>query len=225
MKYVISLGGSIIVPDKINTNFIRRFVDLISRRAKKGHTFFIVTGGGATARKYISAARGLQLKVSNFDLDWMGISATKLNAQLLSVAFGGLARKGIINDPSESHKKLARVNVVSGWKPGWSTDYVATRIAATYGIKLVINLSNIDYIYSADPRKHKNAKKIRSLTWEEFRKKFGSKWDPGANLPFDPVGAKLAQRQGISVVVLNGRDIGNLKKFLAGKFFRGTVIK
>lgn len=223
MKYVISLGGSIIVPDEIDTSFVKSFVNLIAGEVKKGHTFFIVTGGGSTARKYIKALRDFG-RIPNDDLDWLGISATKMNAQLTLSAFRGQARKHIITDPSDKKTDLKKINLVSGWRPGWSTDYVAVRIAQTYGIKTVLNLSNIDYVYDRDPRKYKNARRFVHMTWAEFRKQFGSKWDPGANVPYDPVGVKLAQKLGITVVVLNGQKLGNVKKYFAGRKFQGTVI-
>ena len=225
MKYVISLGGSILVPDKINLSYIRRFVSLIRRQLARGHTFLIVTGGGETARRYIRAAQKLTKTVSNFDLDWMGISATKLNAQLLNAAFGKLSRTGIINDPSEARGDLKKVNIVSGWKPGWSTDYVAVRICQSYQIGTLLNLSNIDYVYDADPRSNKKAKKIVRLTWQKFRQQFGSKWYPGAHLPFDPKAAKLAEKLGVKVVILNGLKLQNLQGFLDGKKFAGTWIE
>ena len=138
MKYVISLGGSIIVPEDIDVLFVKKFVDLIGAELKKGNTFFIVTGGGATARKYIRALRNFDGRIPNEDLDWLGISATKMNAQLILSAFKGKARKHIIIDPSEKKSDLKKINLVSGWKPGWSTDFVAVKIAETYGIKTVL---------------------------------------------------------------------------------------
>ncbi len=225
MKYIISLGGSIIVPSEIDIRFVKNFITLVKHRVKKGDTFFIVTGGGAIARKYVAAAKKLSRTVSNFDLDWMGISATKLNAQLLNSAFGKFARKGIINDPSEAGRSLKKVNIVSGWKPGWSTDYVAVRIAQTYGVKTVINLSNIAYVYEADPRYHKQAKRHEYLTWQQFLRQFGQKWRPGINLPFDPVGAQLAQKLGIRVVVMGGQNLKNFENFLRRRHFHGTVIE
>lgn len=224
-KIVISLGGSIICPKpgQIDVKLVKKFVKLISGLTKRGFQFFIVTGGGATARQYIAAARKLGW-VSNFDLDWMGISATKLNAQLLTSAFGRLARKGIINDPSEASGKLSQVNVVSGWKPGWSTDYVAVQIARNYHVMTVINLSNIDYVYDFDPKKRRAAKKILSLSWAEYSRRFGTKWNPGKNLPFDPVGAKLAAKSGINVWIINGQKLGNVKQAILNKKFVGTII-
>ncbi len=225
MKYVISLGGSILVPDQIDLSYIRKFVRLILKQVARGQTFLIVTGGGETARQYIRAAQKLTKTVSNFDLDWMGISATKLNAQLLNVAFGKLARTGIINDPSEVRRDLKKVNIVSGWKPGWSTDYVAVRICQSYQIGTLLNLSNIDYVYDADPRYNKKAKKLWRLTWQEFRQQFGSKWYPGAHLPFDPKAAKLAEQLGVKTVILNGLRLRNLGRFFEGKKFAGTRIE
>ena len=56
-KWVISLGGSRIAPasEKINYKFIKQFENLIKKHPS--HKFVIVTGGGSTARKYISALK------------------------------------------------------------------------------------------------------------------------------------------------------------------------
>ena len=223
--YVISLGGSIIVPGKIDTEFIKKFVVLILRQIQSRKRFFIVTGGGATARTYIRALRTMGKHISNDDLDWLGISATKLNAQMLISLFGKWARQKLIVDPTPREKDLKAVNLVSGWRPGHSTDLVAVKIAETYGIDTVINLSNIDYVYDRDPRKHKSAKKIEQMTWAEFSRQFGSSWDPGVNLPFDPIGAKLASQYNIKVVIMNGKKLDNLKNFLNNRPFKATVIK
>ena len=51
---VISLGGSLIVPDKIDIPFLRKFREIINKHKTK-YKFIIVTGGGSTARKYINA--------------------------------------------------------------------------------------------------------------------------------------------------------------------------
>lgn len=225
MRYVISLGGSIIVPYEIDAGFVKKFTKLILEEAREGNQFFIVTGGGDTARKYIRALRKMGKHITSEDLDWIGIDATKINAQLLISAFGKAARKKLITDPSEHKKGLKKINLISGWRPGWSTDYVAVRIAQTYGIKAVVNLSNIDYVYNRNPNgSKKGLKQYEKMTWNEYIKKFGAKWDPGANFPFDPVGAGLARKKGIKVVVMNGKKLGNFKNFLENEPFKGTVI-
>ena len=222
-KYVISLGGSLIVPDRIDTDFMKGFARLILSEIKKGRLFFIITGGGATARGYITALRQFGRSTNN-DLDWIGISATKMNAQFLSAIFGNQVRKKIITDPSVKKTGLKNINLVCGWKPGSSTDYVAVKIAQTYGVGEIINLSNIDYVYNKDPKKYKKAKRYKEMSWAEFAKLFGTKWDPGANVPFDPVAAALAHKLGLKVVVMNGRKLGKVKEYLNRRRFTGTVI-
>ena len=53
---VISLGGSLIVPEEIDWEFVRDFKVLIEEQIAKGFKFILITGGGRTARKYIDAA-------------------------------------------------------------------------------------------------------------------------------------------------------------------------
>lgn len=224
MNYVISLGGSLINDGKINTVRLRRLVRVISGFAAQGNRFFVICGGGRLAREYIAAARAAtQTKKS--DQDWLGVAATRINAELVRVVFGNPAYRRVITDPSKKIKTSKRVLIFSGWKPGWSTDYVSVRVAKTYGIETVVNLSNIDYVYDADPRRNRHARRFEKMSWRQFRKQFGTRWQPGSHLPFDPVGAKLAQHLGIKVVVMNGNKEKNLAGFLAGKVFRGTIVQ
>jgi uridylate kinase len=88
-----------------------------------------------------------------------------------------------------------------------------------------VNLSNIRYVCDKDPKYHKDAKPIKDISWKDFRKIVGDKWDPGANLPFDPVAAKEAQRLGLEVAIMDGRDLKNLDDYLSGKPFKGTTIR
>ncbi len=113
----------------------------------------------------------------------------------------------------------------AGWKPGWSTDYDAVVLARDYGIKLIINLSNIDYVYNKDPNKNKNAKKLEKITWSEMEKIAGDTWTPGLNMPFDPIATKLAKKLNLTVSIANGKDFDNLDRIIEGKTFKGTVIQ
>ena len=54
-RIIISLGGSLLVPDAIDTAFVQQFKDFIVSYIEKGYTFILVTGGGRTARRYIDA--------------------------------------------------------------------------------------------------------------------------------------------------------------------------
>jgi uridylate kinase len=132
----------------------------------------------------------------------------------------------MIKDPTKPNIRWTEpVLTAAGWKPGWSTDYVATRLAKRFGAKVLLNLSNIDYVFDKDPRLFSDAKKIKNISWKNFRKIVGNKWDPGMNAPFDPVASRLADQIGLKVVVMNGKKIKNIESLLEGKKFVGTIIE
>jgi|SRR3989344_2702789 len=225
-KVVISLGGSLIVPDDIDVPFLSSFKKLIEDYVAKGWQFLLITGGGKTARRYQKAA-GEVADLSSDELDWVGIHATRLNGHFLRIIFKELAYEDVVTDPAGLPGAPKSVIVGAGWKPGWSTDFDAVELAEKVGAKRIINLSNIDYVYDKDPRTNKDAKRIEKISWSEFRKILPppEAWNPGLNAPFDPVAAKRAEGFGIEVVVMNGKNLDNLKKALEGEDFEGTIIK
>lgn len=221
---ILSLGGSIIVPDDVDYRFLRRFRDFILRHVRAGRRFVIIPGGGRTCRRY-QAAAGRITKLTKDDLDWLGIHATRFNAHLLRTIFRGHAHPRVIKNPTEKLKFRESILIGSGWKPGCSTDYDAVLMARNLRADRLVNLSDIRYVYDRDPKYHKDARPLREMSWKAFRRIVGNKWDPGANLPFDPIAAREAQRIGLEVAIMNGRDIKNLDNYLSGKAFRGTVIR
>lgn len=228
-KIVISLGGSLIVPNGgIAIDFLKKFNTFIRRQLQKNPDtqYFIITGGGAVARKYRDAGRDvIGRELSPDDLDWLGIHATKLNAHLIRTIFRDVANPRIIKHYDIIRKVDEQVVVASGWKPGWSTDYCAAMICEDYNASTIINLSNIEYAYDHDPKTHTDAKPLKKATWEEFRKIVGDEWVPGMNAPFDPIASKKAQELGLKVVIMKGTDLENLENFFNGADFNGTVIE
>ncbi len=221
---VISLGGSILVPNGgIDSDFLKDFSKLIRARIKLGERFIIVVGGGSTARHYQQAARAVG-KLADEDVDWLGIHATRLNAHLLRSVFREEALHRVIKNPTRHVNWNKPVLIGAGWKPGWSTDYVAIRMARKYGAKRIINLSNIAVAYDKDPNKHADAKPMYQADWKAFRRLVGNKWKPGMNVPFDPIASRLADKWGMEVVIAQGSDLKNLKNIFEGKKFVGTVI-
>ncbi len=223
--FVISLGGSLIVPnEEINWRFLKKFRKLILNQLNADKKFFLVAGGGTTARKYIQAASKV-VKISLDDLDWLGIHSSRLNAHLLRTIFRDQAHPEIIKNPTIHIEAKENIVVGGGWKPGWSTDYVATMIAQEYEIKHLVNLTNIDYVYTKNPNKYKDAEKIKETNWKDFRKLVGDKWTPGLNTPFDPIATQKGEKLGLEVTLMNGGNLDNLKKYLNGETFKGTIIK
>lgn len=224
--FVLSVGGSLVVPKTgIDVTFLQTFKKLIIKHTKLGKRFVIVVGGGTTARNYQDAARRVG-KLTLDDIDWLGIHATRLNGHLIRTVLRDVAHPIMVKDPTRPiHKWTEPVLVAAGWKPGWSTDYVATRIAKKVGATAIANLSNIDYVYTKDPNKFKDAEKIEQISWNAFRKIVGDVWDPGMNVPFDPIASKLAEQSRMNVMIVNGNNIQNLDRMLSGKTFEGTRIE
>lgn len=223
---ILSVGGSLIVPNGgIDVDFLNKLNDFIRKQVKKGRRFFLVAGGGRTARKYRDAGKGVIGDLTDEDLDWLGIHATRLNAHLLRTIFQDIAHPRIIeNYDKKLYNWKESVVIGAGWKPGWSTDYDAVVLARDYNSNLILNLSNIDWVYDKDPSKFPDAKPIKKLTWEDMEQFVGTKWEPGINAPFDPVASQLAKKLGLTVIVTNGTDFDNMERILECDTFKGTVI-
>lgn len=224
MTYVISVGGSLIVPPKgIDINFLKSFRHFVLKRYDVGDKLIIVTGGGSVARKYVAASQELD-KAPEEEQDWLGIHATRLNAHLIKTLLRDVAHLEIVTNPDKVLKIKSRVIIAGGYRPGCSTDYVAVLLAKKYKAKLVINLSNIDYVYKQDPVKFKQAKAIKQISWHDFRELIDEKWKPGMNVPFDPIASVMAANMNLKVVVMSGRDLNNVVKFMDNKKYKGTLI-
>jgi len=221
---VISLGGSLIVPEQIDIDFLKEFKTLILSQVAQGKKFVIITGGGKTCRRYNDAVEKI-ITTTKDDLDWLGIAATRLNAELVRIVFGDLAFDKIIMDPDMMPNTDKSIILGGGWKPGNSSDLAAIHCAKSVGAKRIINLSNTDYLYDSDPRINPEAKKIENISWADFRKLIPKEWKPGLNFPFDPSASKMAEEERIEVITMNGKLIDNLAKCLNGEKFLGTIIK
>ncbi len=222
---IISIGGSIIIPPSgFDIEFLKKLRDLIVERVKKGEKFILVIGGGATCRNYQNAASQVA-DMTNTDLDWLGIKSTIFNAEFVRFLFKDYAHSEIITNPTKKIKSTKPILMAAGWKPGCSTDHDAVLLAKTYGATEVINASNIDYVYTADPKKYPGAKALSELSWKEMRGIIGDKWSPGANFPFDPVAAKTAQKLGLTVKFVKGTNLNLLNQALSGESFNGTIIQ
>lgn len=224
--FVLSLGGSLVVPNGgIDIQFLSDFNAFIRKQIADNRRFFITVGGGGTTRHYQKAANLVRhQEIDNLDLDWLGLHATRLNAQLIRTIFRDIADVRVIKHYEVILKIDKPVAIAAGWKPGWSTDYCAVTLCQDYNIPHVINLTNIDHVYSQDPRNNPDATPLNDITWETYRDMVGDVWVPGMNAPFDPVASKLAQDLDITVKILNGKKLDNVQKALDNKEFEGTTI-
>src|SRR5581483_1878716 len=170
---IISLGGSLVVQNNIDTGFLKNFKHSIVKYLPM-HRFFIFVGGGKICREYQDAF--LEFGADNNERDMIGIDVSRLNARLVQQMFGELAYAELVTNPTKKINTRKDIVVAGGWKPGWSTDYCAVLMAKNLGIKTIVNLSNIDYVYDKDPKKVPTAKPLKDISWKDFRKLVGNKW-------------------------------------------------
>ncbi len=210
-------------PDEIDVIFLRAFYNLIIQEIKASKRFVIVAGGGALCRKFNKAALEIT-DVSDEDIDWLGIHATRLNAHLLRTIFAKEANPHLF-------EKRGKINefgpypiiIGSGWEPGHSSDFPAVQIAADLKIPRVIILGKPEYVYDKDNQQFPDAKPFFNLNWANYLQLIPNDWTPGSHAPVDPIAAKLAHQENLEVIVA-GQDLANLKSILDGEEFRGTVI-
>ncbi len=221
MKIVISLGGSIIAPsyDKIAVGYIKNLKQVLN---KFKFTYYITVGGGKIARLYIDY--GKKAKLKDKELDLLGIGVTKVNSLLIKFLFKN-AYKEII-DSEEKLKEAIKSNkkyyIISGWKPGNTTDYVAVKVASIVRASFLINISKY-CIYTKDPEKYKDAKIIKKATWKKLLK-MAKAHKPGENFIFDKKAMELALRKKIKAFFIN-YDLKNLERLLKGYSFEGSEVE
>lgn len=224
-RYVISLGGSLLSPREGLPEYLESLRDLLLSELEKERQFFLVTGGGELARRYMDLSR--RAGASQYHLDLIGIEATRMNALLLSSHFGKFSNAQPFRTVEEAalYGELYPVVVGGGTVPGHSTDAVSALVAERVGAELFVNLTVVDGVYDRDPRKHKDARLIKRMSTEELLKMTVSGgFSAGGHMVIDPLAAVVLHRSGIKCAVANGMDLKNLESILSGEEFKGTLI-
>ncbi|MCK4649686.1 hypothetical protein KAT36_00490 [Candidatus Pacearchaeota archaeon] len=221
--WVISLGGSRIVPDDVDDEFLLKFKKLLD--SHRSQRFVVVTGGGSTARKYIVALRKLGEGTWNQSME--GIAVTRLHAGFMTRFFGKEANEEIPMNMKRVRNMLGKNRIVFcgalRYRDKNTSDGTAAKIAGFLGCPF-INLTNVRGLYSADPRKDKRAKFISKISWKDFLKVARKvKYEAGQHFVLDLVAAReIAKKRVVTYIV------GSLKAMdgiLKGKRFIGTMIE
>jgi len=216
-----------VAPEGVDGKFLRDFADLVRSLLDedKERRFIFVVGGGGPARAWQNAYREVCGSAArDEEADWIGITATRLNAQLVKAVMSEWCFQDVVTDPTAAEPISGRVLVAAGWKPGFSSDNDAVLLAGRFKAQTVINLSNIEKVYTGDPRKDPSARPLDRISWDDFRAMVGDTWVPGTNVPFDPIASRHAQELGLKVICAAGRNLENLKKIISGGEFTGTTI-
>ncbi len=224
---ILSLGGSLIVPGKINIVYLEQFRKILLKNKKK-HRFVIVCGGGKTARTYINGLGHEDSRKKEHFQTLLGISATRLNARFLTYFFGEDANKGMPNDMKDVKNLLEKNDMVFcgalRYADNQTSDGTAAKLARFFDCDF-INLTDVHGLYDKNPKKYRNAKFIPKISHKEFLKRAKKiEFSPGQHFVLDQTAAKTIKKYNIRTFIL-GEDLKNLDKLLNGKHFVGTVIE
>ncbi len=220
---VISIGGSILIPDQNDSVFIGKLAEMLKKVSQKVRVC-VVCGGGKIARYY--TVTGRELGGDEYQLDLLGIGCTRLNAALLALALGDCSSTDIPLDVKAAAKRFAegKIVVMGGTEPGHTTDAVATMLAVELGGARVINATSVDAVYSDDPRKNPDAVRYEKLTIDELDALVYKDHGAGKSSVFDPLGVQIAKKEKIDIQMVDGRNLEELEKAILGQPFSGTYI-
>jgi len=221
---VLSLGGSLIIPDKVNVKFLKEFRKVILKNTKK-YKFIIVCGGGSIARKYISALESQRADTKLQSL--AGIGATRMNARFMSYFFNIKPERGIPHKMRDIKKYLKNQEVVFcgalEYKPNQTSDSTSAEIAKKFKTDF-INLTNVAGLHDKNPKKYKDAKFIPEISWKEFDKMANKiKFKPGQHFVLDQTASAIIMENKITTYILGG-NLKQLDNLFKGKKFKGTTI-
>lgn len=221
---VLSLGGSLIIPEEINTKFLKEFRQIIEKNFKN-YKFIVVCGGGSIARKYINGLK--QANESIYLQGMAGIATTRMNARFMTYLFGKDANEGIPHDMKHVASLINKNEIVFcgalRYAPNETSDGTAAKLASYFKTDFV-NLTNVPGLYNKNPKKYKNTKFIPYISWKKFYK-MATKiaFKPGQHFVLDQSATKLIMDKKIKTYIL-GDNMKNFDDFLKGKKFKGTVI-
>ncbi|NPA22575.1 MAG: UMP kinase [Candidatus Micrarchaeota archaeon] len=222
-RVVFSLGGSVFYNNGINFEFVEPFIQYLKRLDRKGA---VVIGGGQVAREFIEAGRRLGL--NEYECDLIAIQETRKNATLFLYAIRSEdVYPRVLKSAEEAGVAINHYRwlVSGGFFPGITTDAVATMVAEAIGAPKVINISRVDGLYDKDPKRFKDAKKIKRAPIKEFLKIAveGDQRKAGENFVFDIIALKIAQRSRIQLEFVPP-NIEEIDKAVKGEPHIGTTL-
>jgi uridylate kinase len=221
---VLSLGGSLIIPEEINVKYLKDFKKIILKNKNK-YKFVVVCGGGSIARKYIYALR--EIGMNETFQSFAGISATRMNARFMCYFFNQNQERGIPHKMRELKRYVKKFDVVFcgalEYNPHQTSDSTAAEIAHAFKSDF-INLTDVAGLFDKNPKEHKDAKFIPKISWKDFNNIVNKmKYKPGQHFVLDQTASKMIMKNKITTYIL-GKDMKQLDNLLNGKKFKGTSI-
>ncbi len=229
-RILLKLSGEALQGNKnygIDPEFLRRLAQEIKEVVKLGVQVAIVIGGGNIFRGVSGATQGMDRATA----DYMGMLATVINALALQDA---LEKEGLhtrvltaiemkeIAEPyirrrAIRHLEKGRVVIFGAGtgNPFFTTDTAAALRAAEINADVLLKATKVDGIYTADPVKDKNAKKLDKVSYKEVITN-------GIKV-MDSAAVSLCMENRIPIVVFDVRKEGNLAKVVKGEMVGSLV--
>jgi uridylate kinase len=229
-RVIVKLSGEALTGAKgfgVDQATVERIaVDLVAAAAG-GVELGVVVGGGNIFRGVEVSERGVPRTVG----DTMGMLATVMNCLVLEAAIERAGREArtlsalAMTEVCETYNhKRARKNLAKGrivllaagtGNPFFSTDTAAVLRAAELDCHAVLKATNVDGVYTADPKKDPKAKRYDKLSHQEAIEKDLRVMDSTA--------FALARENRMPIIVFSIADKGAIEAVLRGKG-RSTVI-
>ena len=223
MVVVLRIGGSIIA-SPINPELIRKYAELLEDLGKKGQKVIAVVGGGTLAREFIRV--GKQLGLTEEAQDWLAIEVSHLYALLFNLKLNENGIEYASMSMDEVLKALKRRNIVvlGGLKPGMTTDTVAALVAQKVGAQLLVKATDQEGIYTKDPRKHRDAKKLDTITFKDLALLLKqNRHKAGIHQILDPIAIRILQVTKIKTVIVDGFNPENIQRAINGEKIGTTI--
>jgi uridylate kinase len=229
-RVVIKLSGEYLAGSQgsgIEQAVVDRIAGDLIQAQKLGVEIAVVVGGGNLIRGVEVSSRGVSRQTG----DTMGMLATVMNSLALEAAVerkGGKARALSafvmpevceLFTRSATHKYLGegRIVLLGGGtgNPFFTTDTTAVLRAAEIDARAVLKATNVDGVYSADPKKDRSAKRFDRLTHAEAIQ--------GSYKVMDATAFALARETSLPIIVFSIAEPGSISAILNGTG-HGTVV-
>lgn len=223
MRVVVRIGGSVVASPP-NPEIMSKYAGLLRELKEQRHELVVVVGGGSVARDFIRIAKDMGL--SEFDQDEVAIGVSRLFAQLLAMKLGDLGSGSVPTSVDEAVQGLntGKIVVMGGVRPGMTTDAVAAMVAEQVGAELLVKATDVDGVFTRDPKKHPNAKKIDELDFDDLSRLFEeNRHKAGIHQILDSKAVKVLERSRVRMVVVNGFKPTNVLLAVRGERV-GTII-
>lgn len=226
---VIKVGGSLLYDDnlELNINFLNLLKNWYEKYNNEINKLVIVVGGGKLSRKL---GKTLNNSVSPENVHDVSMQVTQVNAEIVKGylnVIDAFVPQHLTEALDELQRPKKSVVVTGGLKSGWSTDMDAAVFADKLGIKTIYKLSNIDGVYTADPKLNPEAKKLINITWNEYIETFNINLNeshiPNNSSPISVETVVFCKNKGITYFVSGGKNLLN-QSDLALVFESGTKI-